>query len=414
MAASGQGTADRDARAILSSEQPAFYGVLLQAALRALLVAFIATTIMLEPPSNHLWTCVLVLAGYAIVVAAWSVWTLRPSSRTMLERHQYIALLALGADMTVIAVLSVLTGLSSGESWTSDVLRNGLFLIPLIAAAQLDPYVSAAIAIPTVSTFIVVSWINQTENEEPWSSILLGAAVLAGLAAGSVALSLIQRSRVATIAELARQRTQLLEDMLNLEKRERQALSERLHDGALQYVLVARGDLEDVRGEPDGAVSRVHAALTECSQLLRDVVRELHPEVLSRSGLKAAITALTDGIAARSSLAVDLDARTWPDATRSEVDHVLYHAAREITTNVIKHAHAQHLWVELEQADNVARLRISDDGVGISQEKMAQSLQNGHIGMASMRAKVLATGGRFDVRATSPGTEIEISVPVRG
>lgn len=414
MVGSRQGTVDRDAPATLSSEQPAFYGVVLQTALRALLVAFIATTIILEPPSKYLWTCVLVLACYAIVVAAWSVWALRPSSRTTLERHQYIALLALGADMTVLAVLSVLTGLASGESWTSDVLRNGLFLIPLIAAAQLDPYISTAIAVPTVSTFIVVSWINQAENEEPWSSILLGATVLAGLAAGSVALSLIQRSRVATIAELARQRTQLLEDMLGLEKRERQALSERLHDGALQYVLVARGDLEDVRGGPDGAVGRVHAALTECSQLLRDVVRELHPEVLSRSGLKAAITALTDGIAARSDLAVELDARTWPEDVRSDADHVLYHAAREITTNVIKHAHAQHLWVELEQSDNVARLRISDDGVGISQQKVAQSLQNGHIGMASMRAKVLATGGRFDVRATSPGTEIEISVPVRG
>jgi signal transduction histidine kinase len=39
--------------------------------------------------------------------------------------------------------------------------------------------------------------------------------------------------------------------------------------------------------------------------------------------------------------------------------------------------------------------------------------QEGHIGLASIRAKALALGGQFDVRSTSPGTEITIAVPLR-
>ena len=50
---------------------------------------------------------------------------------------------------------------------------------------------------------------------------------------------------------------------------------------------------------------RVHlcrrgSALVECSQLLRDVVRELHPDVLARLGLKAALSALTESLTSRT------------------------------------------------------------------------------------------------------------------
>jgi len=204
----------------------------------------------------------------------------------------------------------------------------------------------------------------------------------------------------------------LLRDLLGVEKHERQAISERLPDGALQYVLVARKDLEDVRDGSTVAVDRVQLALVECSQLLRDVVRELHPDVLARLGLKAALTALTDSLTSRTELTIELDARRWPDGLRTDADYVLYSAARETMTNVIKHAQAHHIWIDLGRDDGLAVLRVSD-GVGISEAAMAQKAQEGHIGLSSIRAKALASEGQFDVRSTSPGTEITISVPLR-
>jgi two-component system NarL family sensor kinase len=82
-------------------------------------------------------------------------------------------------------------------------------------------------------------------------------------------------------------------------------------------------------------------------------------------------------------------------------------------TNVIKHARAHHIWIELEHHAELASLRISDDGVGISEATIARKAEEGHIGMASIRAKVLASGGQFDVRSTSPGTEVTVSIPLR-
>ena len=392
-------------------------GALLQFALRVVILVFAAGTLIGEPRNRYLWTCVATLAVYVVIVGCWSVWALRIGPRATAGRTR-VTLLVLAADVAVLSVPAVLTGLSvlmgttSPEDWTSTVLQIGLFLIPLIAAAQLDPTVSGVMAIPTVAAFFATAAITRAAFNQPWPSILLTTLVLAAVAGASVAVSILQRDRVNVIAELADQRTQLLQDLLELENRERQAISERLHDGALQYVLVARQDMEYVRDGDGDAADRVDVALVECSGLLRDVVRELHPEVLARSGLKAAIETLANSIRARNGMAVEVDAHTWPDGVHTDADHVLYGAAREALTNVIKHARAQNIWVELEHNDGRATMRIADDGVGISEAKLTTSLEDGHIGMASTRTKVLAAEGLFDVRATSPGTEVTVCIPV--
>ncbi|OBA59983.1 histidine kinase [Mycobacterium sp. 1100029.7] len=387
-------------------------GTVLQFGLRSVLIVLLVATLLLEPPAGCQWICAAVVTAYVVIVGCWSMWALRRKAPATVSTRTLVKLVVLTADVTVVSVLSVLTGVMAPQDWTSDVLRNGFFLIPLIAAAQLDPVISGAVAIPTLSVFVLTCWITRSANQEPWASILLSSLVLAALAGGSVILSLIQRSRVEMIADLARQRSQLLEELLEVERHERQAISERLHDGALQYVLVARQDIEEVRDGSADAADRVASALAECSGLLRDVVRELHPDVLVRLGLKSAIAALAESLGSRAGLTVEFDADGWPDGLRTEADTVLYNAAREASTNVVKHARAHNIRIELRHDDGSAYLRIADDGVGISAAAMKLKADEGHIGMTSMRARVLASGGQFDVRSMSPGTELAISIPL--
>lgn len=393
------------------SRSAAFRGLLLQLALRVLLVAFIFFALFLQPPESYRLVYGLLLIGYLATIACWGFWALRPSNDAGIGARRWVALLMLCADVAVVSILSVQSGLSSPNTWTSDVLHYGLFLIPLIAAAQLDPFVSSVIAVPTVAAYVVVLWVNQAANgDEPWGSILTTTGLLFGLAAGSVALSWIQQSKERTIARLAQERSHLLGEIVTLEKRERQTLSERLHDGALQYVLASRREMEEVREGSTESMDRVDVALGECSRLLRDVVRELHPEVLARAGLRAAVTSLADSIAARTSLAVHVDFHDWPDDLRTDADHLLYSAAREFSTNAIKHAKADNLRFTLRRSNGRATLCVADDGVGIEPERLALSVEAGHIGFASIRAKVLALGGMLDVHDTR-GTEIAISLP---
>ena len=306
-------------------------------------------------------TCAAVAVLYALAALGIAVWT--RDGGPLAVRWAWVALFL---DLAVLGSLTLLTGVETPQSWTSDVLTTGFLLVPVLAAAQLRPLVCAAVVVPAVAVYLLAGIATRTANEEPWTSLLLRTLVMAGVAGGCVALSFIQRSRVSTIGRLVRARTDLLAELTALERRERRALSEQLHDGALQYVLAARQDLDDARdtGAPE-AFDRLEQALVESSRLLRTTVAELHPAVLERAGLPAALRDAVRTTAARAGLTADLDVDGWPADLRTPVDGLLYRTACELLGNVAKHARAGRLVVTLALVGDTARLTVADDGVGV-------------------------------------------------
>lgn len=216
-----------------------------------------------------------------------------------------------------------------------------------------------------------------------------------------------------TIGRLVRTRTELLAELTGLEERERQALAENLHDGALQYVLAARLDLEDAR-ETGGAGSfdRLEHALAESSRLLRSTVAELHPAVLARAGLPSALRDLAKTAGVRGGLDVDVDTADWPSGQRTGADALLYRTAGELLNNVVKHAKATVATVTLQLVDDVARLVVADDGIGMPQAASGGALQRGHIGLMSHRVRIDAAGGHLLTEANTPhGTVVTVELP---
>ena len=266
-------------------------------------------------------------------------------------------------------------------------------------------------AVPTVGVYLLSSVSTREANDEPWESLALRVLVLLGVSLGSIALSRIQRSRVMEIATLAIARAGLLAELTDVEERERRQLSEALHDGALQYVLAARMDLEDVRdGDPD-AVERVDHALTTSAGLLRRTVSELHPAVLDHAGLVRAAEDLAEGLRQRG-YEVDLRAEGMPVRPATEADRVVFAALRELVTNVVKHSGATSVVVELEAQDDRIVASVTDDGTGFDETRADERLAAGHIGLASQRLRVEAAGGRLVATPVEPhGLRMTVSVP---
>jgi two-component system NarL family sensor kinase len=389
-------------------------GVRLQNVVRAVLVVFVAATVLAVPPAHDATTSAVVAVVYAVAALGVAAWT-RDGGPAAVRW----AWLALFLDLAVLSWLTLLTGIATPQSWTSDVLTTGFLLIPVLAAAQLRPRVCAAVVVPAAALYLVAGIATRTANDEPWSSLLLRTLVMAGVAGACVALSWIQRSRVATIGRLVRARTDLLHELTELERRERRALSEQLHDGALQYVLAARQDLDDARdtGDPE-AFDRLEQALLESSRLLRTTVAELHPAVLERAGLAAALGDAVRATAARAGLTADLDVEGWPADLRTPVDGLLYRTARELLGNVAKHAHADRLLVELARDGDSARLTVADDGVGVGDGDgpavdLGHRLGEGHIGLVSHALRIEAAGGTLTVApGATAGTVATVELPL--
>lgn len=186
---------------------------------------------------------------------------------------------------------------------------------------------------------------------------------------------------------------------------ERRRLERDLHDGAQQRLVTlalalgeARSHVEDasepsLRAALDGAATEVGAALAE----LRDLAQGIHPAILTRAGLAAAIRSLCE----RAPIPVVV---AGPDIGRlpPQVEAAGYFLVSEALTNVAKHAQATMATVRLGREGPVLRIEVLDDGVGGADGSRGSGLR----GLAD---RVRACDGRL----TPPGhgTHIVAKIP---
>ncbi|GGM10427.1 sensor histidine kinase [Nakamurella endophytica] len=389
-------------------------GALLHVCLRAVLAVFAVVTVLWEPPQYYSELCLAIAVAYAVWAVAVGLWL-----RLDAEHLVGLTWLVLTVDLLFFGILNQVSGISDALSWTPYILSNGLVLIPVLAAAQLRVATGVVIGVVTTVLYLLSSVAARSYNGspgtdgEPWSSVVLRTVVVAALSAGAVGLSAIQRHRVAEIGRLAGQRAELLAQLTTLADRQRREMAEHLHDGALQYVLGARLELEDARdtGDP-GAFDRVDQALVTAAELLRSTVSQLHPAVLAQAGLAQALRDLATAPEVRGRVAVQVRVEPPDDDRRLPNDLLLYSAAREMLINVVKHARARHAWIELRRDAGGSTVTVTDDGTGVDPDRLAQRLAEGHIGVASHRLRIEAAGGRLTLdRGTPGGTVATVSLP---
>ncbi|MCW2765484.1 MAG: hypothetical protein JWO11_1443 [Nocardioides sp.] len=188
----------------------------------------------------------------------------------------------------------------------------------------------------------------------------------------------------------------------------RRRLERDLHDGVQQrlvsLVLELRLAEELVRGGPDDLrqlLSRVGEGLVGALDDLREISHGIHPAILSEGGLRPALSTL----AGRSAVAVDLDIR-GPDRLPEPVEVGVYYVVSEALTNVMKHARATVVHVELETVDATARLCVRDDGVGGADPTQGS-------GLIGVRDRVHALGGRIEIISPpGSGTSLLVHLPL--
>jgi signal transduction histidine kinase len=96
---------------------------------------------------------------------------------------------------------------------------------------------------------------------------------------------------------------------------------------------------------------------------------------------------------------------------RSAADDI-FRIGREALTNVSMHAKAKSVEIEVTFESNQFRLRVRDDGVGISAEIMKEGARPNHFGLQGMRERAERMGGRLAIWGrASAGSEIDLKIP---
>ncbi len=215
--------------------------------------------------------------------------------------------------------------------------------------------------------------------------------------ANVLATAIDRKSSESQIADLAAARGRLVAQTLAAEDRARRAISEVLHDHALQDLLASRQDLVEVLEDPDGDPERVVRAregIERAVQLLREAVFNLHPVVLEHAGLASAIRAVADHQGRRGGFECEIDVDRQATGVH---DELILSLARELLTNAAKHAQARQVRVRVRREAREIILEVADDGRGMDRRRSASALKEGHVGLASSRERVEAVTGSFEL-----------------
>lgn len=368
----------------------------LRSILRLALVAVMVLAVLGGTPSARWPAQIALVTGYGMVAvgAAW-LWLRRPL------RARRVRAVAPMAPVDIAAICG-LQFLSTG----SYLLLGLLAFLPFFTATQRGRRAAAMSIAAILGGGVAVVSDPVFRAQLPPLAIAAILAMLAVLCLVSYAVSRTQERRLVSIAELTMSRSVLLADVMTAEERERRRIAESLHDGALQTLLAARQDLHD--GDAS-AIARANALLAAVSRDLRQVTRELHPSVLDEAGLAAAVQTLAETFSERTAIpvacSIDYPRRHPGDAT-------LYGVARELLSNVARHAQAGAVRLRLHDDGAAATLDVQDDGVGMDPQVITRRLTEGHIGLASHRARIETAGGTVDFRPVERGTWVSVRLPL--
>ncbi len=232
--------------------------------------------------------------------------------------------------------------------------------------------------------------------------LIVAAQVTRGFAIADAAMS---RRLLGPRSDLAARVTELeisRERVVDAAEEERRRIERDLHDGAQQRLVALAMELGRAQAkftdDPEGArklVDQAHAQAKEALTELRNLVRGVHPPVLTERGLDAALS----GLAVLCPVPVDVHVDV-PVRPKSAVEAVAYFVVAEALTNVAKHSRASHAKVVVEGHGYPGTLTvmISDDGIGGADAHGP--------GLSGLADRVSGVDGRLSVESPVGGPTI--------
>jgi len=186
----------------------------------------------------------------------------------------------------------------------------------------------------------------------------------------------------------------------------RRQIERDLHDGVEQRLLRLVVRLRSAAalhesGEIRAEIADVARELMSVIDELREISRGIHPEVLSRAGLRSALRALSR----RSATPVEMDVRV-EGRLPGPIEVGAYYVVSETLTNAVRHARASVVEVDAEASDGTLRVCVRDDGVGGADPGLGS-------GLVGLKDRIEALGGTFSMHSPAGGgTTVTCELPM--
>jgi two-component system, NarL family, sensor histidine kinase DevS len=215
---------------------------------------------------------------------------------------------------------------------------------------------------------------------------------------------------VATVQSVTEER---LRQSLMAAERERARWARELHDSVLQGMGSRRLLLSSAlkSGDPERLTEAVEEGLREVGRDiddLRGLITELRPATLDQLGLVAALEDLAERVRHSAGIELVTDLRIDAGRLDAELETVVYRLVQEALTNIVKHARASRIDLQVQGGEDRLGALISDDGDGFD-----PVARHSGFGLTGMRERVELAGGELQIDSRpGGGTRVMASMPL--
>jgi signal transduction histidine kinase len=199
--------------------------------------------------------------------------------------------------------------------------------------------------------------------------------------------------------------------------RERNRIAREIHDTLAQGLIGIKVQIEVAKELIEQAPAQAFAHLNRAQALADASVEEAHHSVWALRGgsdteadLAGAVTRMVEALTLHTPLQLSLQIKGEPPELDAEHFLQLLRLLREAVVNVIRHAHARHLGVEIENCEGVLQIVVRDDGRGfVPGAEFAER----DFGLTGMRERAQRIGAKFRLTsAPGQGTVVEVTLPI--
>lgn len=258
----------------------------------------------------------------------------------------------------------------------------------------------------------IMKWIRITANQ--------GAVTIENARTHEITLKLNQdiRQQMAEkermAIEIQDQKDLHLQEIVQMQNNEQKRIAGDLHDSLgsmLSSVKMRLNSLQEdfAKGNPDKA-SRFDDTVKLLDHAVQEVRRIAHnmlPVALSRFGLKASLHTFIDQIKVAERLDVDLQIFGLEQRLREDLETSIYRICQELVQNVIKHAGATRLSIQLIDHQDSINLIVEDNGKGLIPSEV-----NAGLGFTTIESKIKLFKGTFSIESRpGKGTMVLVDIP---
>lgn len=216
--------------------------------------------------------------------------------------------------------------------------------------------------------------------------------------------------------ELNRQRNELFNTVITTQEKERKRIAQDLHDGLGSVLSAAKlklSELEESYSTAGPQKEKYFTTLTlldEAATELRNIAHNIMPATLAKIGLVAALQSIFDNISSYSGLHIIFSAYGFESRLNEETEVSIYRIILELVNNVVKHAKATEVTVQLVKHPAYISITVEDNGVGFNYDQVMRKA-NG-IGLNNIASRVDYLQGTIDFESgKGSGTMVLINIP---